>query len=65
MQKRICVVAIGGNAILTETDRGTINEQIENIRIVCVKIVDLIQQGYQVIITHGNGPQVGQTLLRT
>ncbi|WP_094606785.1 Carbamate kinase 1 [Sporomusa silvacetica DSM 10669] len=64
MQKGICVVAIGGNAILSENDHGTIDEQIENIQIVCKKIVELIQQGYQVIITHGNGPQVGQTLLR-
>lgn len=64
MQKDICVVAIGGNAILSQTDQGTIDEQIENIRIVCTKIVGLIQQGYQVIVTHGNGPQVGQTLLR-
>ncbi|QDR79847.1 carbamate kinase [Sporomusa termitida] len=64
MQQGICVVAIGGNAILSETDQGTIDEQIENIRLVCRKIVGLIQQGYQVIVTHGNGPQVGQTLLR-
>jgi len=64
MAQGICVVAIGGNAILNETDHGTIDEQIANIRIVCVKIVELIQQGYKVIITHGNGPQVGQTLLR-
>lgn len=64
MQKGICVVAIGGNAILSEKDQGTIDEQIKNIRIVCSKIVGLIQQGYQVIVTHGNGPQVGQALLR-
>lgn len=64
MPKGICVVAIGGNAILSEKNQGTIDEQIENIRIVCKKIVGLVQQGYQIIVTHGNGPQVGQTLLR-
>lgn len=64
MPKGICVVAIGGNAILSESNQGTIEEQIDNIRAACSKIVDLIQDGYQVVITHGNGPQVGQTLLR-
>lgn len=64
MSKGTCVVAIGGNAILSETDKGTIAEQIENIRIACTKIVSLIQEGYHVLVTHGNGPQVGQSLLR-
>ena len=64
MPKGTCVVAIGGNAILAEKDKGSIEEQIENIRIACEKIVGLVQQGYRVVITHGNGPQVGQTLLR-
>lgn len=64
MSNRICVVAIGGNAIITENCKGSIEEQIENIRIACTKIVELIKGGYRVIITHGNGPQVGQALLR-
>jgi len=64
MSKEICVIAIGGNAILSEQNEGTINEQIENIRLACEQIVELIRQGYRLVITHGNGPQVGQTLLR-
>lgn len=64
MSQGTCVIAIGGNAILSENNRGTIEEQIENIRIACSKIVGLIGQGYKVVITHGNGPQVGQSLLR-
>jgi carbamate kinase len=64
MGKGICVVAIGGNAILSESNKGTVEEQVENIRIVCCKIVDLVTEGYHVVITHGNGPQVGQALLR-
>lgn len=64
MSKGICVVAIGGNAILNENNKGTIDEQLENIRVVCSKIVSMVSQGYQVVITHGNGPQVGQALLR-
>ena len=64
MSKELCVIALGGNAILTEKDKGTIAEQIENIRTACKKIVNMISQGYQVVITHGNGPQVGQSFLR-
>jgi carbamate kinase len=64
MSKEICVIAIGGNAILTENDKGTIEEQMNNIRSACQKIVNLVILGYQIVITHGNGPQVGQALLR-
>lgn len=64
MSKGTCVIAIGGNAILSETDKGTIQEQMANIQAACEKVVDLINQGYNVVITHGNGPQVGQTLIR-
>lgn len=64
MAKGICVIAIGGNAILSETDRGTIEEQANNIRTACEKVVGLVKQGYRVVLTHGNGPQVGQALLR-
>jgi carbamate kinase len=64
MPKGICVVAIGGNAILNEKSRGTLDEQIINIQHACEKIGELIKQGYQVVVTHGNGPQVGQALLR-
>lgn len=64
MSKGICVIAIGGNAILNEQNEGTINEQIANLQLACEKMVELIQQGYRLLITHGNGPQVGQTLLR-
>jgi carbamate kinase len=64
MSSKICVIALGGNAILTEKNKGTIEEQIENIRNACTKIVTLVSQGYEIVITHGNGPQVGQTFLR-
>jgi carbamate kinase len=64
MKRGLAVIAIGGNAILNEANEGTLLEQIENIRVVSKKIVHLIQEGYQIVLTHGNGPQVGQTLLR-
>lgn len=61
MSKRI-VVALGGNAILT--DDPTAEGQIQALRDTCEKLVKLIQLDYELIITHGNGPQVGNLLLQ-
>ncbi|CEG27012.1 carbamate kinase [Bacillus sp. B-jedd] len=58
------VLAIGGNAIIKEGQKGTIVEQQENIAESCDMILDLIEQGNEVVITHGNGPQVGNTLIK-
>ncbi|HYF78278.1 MAG TPA: carbamate kinase [Symbiobacteriaceae bacterium] len=58
------VVALGGNAILQPKQVGTYEEQYENIRAACGAILHLIRQGHQVIITHGNGPQVGNVLIQ-
>jgi len=63
MSKR-AVVAIGGNSIILPGQRGTIPEQFEATRQTCVHIADMIEQDYDIIITHGNGPQVGNILLR-
>lgn len=59
------VIAIGGNAILKEGQKGTIEEQQQNIAESCERIVDLIEKGNAVVITHGNGPQVGNTLIKS
>src|SRR5699024_824739 len=61
MNKRI-VVALGGNAILT--DDPTAQGQMEVLRYTSKKLVGLIKQDYQLIISHGNGPQVGNLLLQ-
>ena len=63
MSKRV-VVALGGNAILQPKQAGTSEIQLENVRNTCTQLADLITQGYQLIITHGNGPQVGNILLQ-
>ncbi|MGB9022300.1 MAG: carbamate kinase [Candidatus Bathyarchaeia archaeon] len=60
----IVVVALGGNAILRRGEKGTFEEQYKNICDTVQRIADLVQGGYKVVITHGNGPQVGATLLR-
>ena len=53
------LVAFGGNAILKEQQRGTAEEQFANLDSALECVADLIQEGFKVIITHGNGPQVG------
>jgi carbamate kinase len=63
--KKIIVVALGGNALVQEGEKGTIQEQFANIRKSIVGIVQCIKKGFDVVITHGNGPQVGNMLLRT
>lgn len=63
MPERI-VVAFGGNAILKAKERGTVEEQRANVQEACEKVADLVQAGYHVVVTHGNGPQVGAVLLQ-
>jgi carbamate kinase len=58
------VVAIGGNAITREFEEGNITQQFANTRRSLVGVVDLIELGYRVLLTHGNGPQVGNALIR-
>jgi carbamate kinase len=61
--KRI-VVALGGNAILRSKQLDSYADQFDNIRRTCRQIVQLIAEGYQPILTHGNGPQVGNLLIQ-
>ena len=63
MRKR-AVVALGGNALIKEGQEGTIYEQFANTREVSKSIVKMIKEGWEVVITHGNGPQVGAILLQ-
>jgi len=58
------VVALGGNAILQRGQKGTAAEQMENVMITARQIVQMIQAGYEVVISHGNGPQIGAILIQ-
>lgn len=64
MKKKLAVIALGGNALLRGNQVGTIDEQEKNTYDTCKQMVDLIKMDYNIIITHGNGPQVGNILLR-
>lgn len=57
------VVALGGNAILRKGQAGTIDQQMENIERSLDGIVEVLRAGWELVLTHGNGPQVGQMLL--
>ena len=61
---KTAVIALGGNAITRESEEGDIGQQFINTRKSLIGVVDLIERGYQLVITHGNGPQVGNALIR-
>ncbi|MCD6117500.1 carbamate kinase [bacterium] len=58
------VVALGGNAITREFEEGNIHQQFANTRKSLVSIIEMVERGVNVVITHGNGPQVGNALIR-
>jgi carbamate kinase len=64
MKKKLAVVALGGNALLRGDQTGTIDEQETNTTETLENLVFLINEGYDLVITHGNGPQVGNILMR-
>ena len=62
-RKRV-VVALGGNAAYPPTIQGTADEQLALMRQVCGHLVEIIRAGWQLVLTHGNGPVVGNILYR-
>ncbi len=64
MKNKLAVVALGGNALLRDGQAGTIEEQEQNTTDTLENLVFLIKEGYDLVITHGNGPQVGNILMR-
>jgi carbamate kinase len=64
MGNKLAVIALGGNALLRGDQLGTIEEQEQNTTDTLENLVFLINEGYDLVITHGNGPQVGNILMR-
>jgi len=62
--KKLAVVALGGNALLRDNQLGTIDEQEQNTTDTLENLLFLIREDYDLVITHGNGPQVGNILMR-
>jgi len=64
-EKQLVVVALGGNAILQPGQRGTFEEQSTNVHTTCEQLAQIVESGeYKIVVTHGNGPQVGNLLLQ-
>jgi len=61
---KLAVVALGGNALLRGNQLGTIEEQEKNTTDTLENVIYLIKEGYNLVLSHGNGPQVGNILMR-
>ncbi len=62
-EKPIVLVAFGGHAFMQSGEKGTVENHEKNAAGVCAKLMVLIERGYRIVVTHGNGPQVGDLLL--
>ena len=63
--RKVAVVAIGGNSLIKAKDRQTVPDQYAAAAETCYHIAGMIQAGWQIVVTHGNGPQVGFILRRS
>jgi carbamate kinase len=61
---RRAVVALGGNAISRPGEAGTVDDDRRNLEGSLEGIVDLLERGYELVLTHGNGPQIGNQMIR-
>ena len=64
MKRKIALIAFGGNAILPKTQRGLQSEQIKNAQKAAQLMIYIVKRGYDLIVVHGNGPQVGNLLIQ-
>ena len=63
-QRKLAIVAFGGNAMLRPEDRGTQEEQIARAKQAARWLAEIVRHGYHLIVVHGNGPQVGNILIQ-
>jgi len=64
MKRRFALIAFGGNALLPENQRGLQEEQMRNAQMAAQLMVHIVKKGFELIIVHGNGPQVGNILIQ-
>ncbi|NLK52054.1 MAG: carbamate kinase [Syntrophomonadaceae bacterium] len=64
MANQIAVVAFGGNALHPEHQLGTIEEQESNASLASAAIMEIVRDNYELVVIHGNGPQVGNVLIQ-
>jgi carbamate kinase len=61
----IVLVALGGHAFISKGEKGTVSDHEKNAAAICEQLMTLVERNYNLVITHGNGPQVGNRLLAT
>jgi carbamate kinase len=64
MQNKVAIIAIGGNSIIVDKNHEDVPSQVLAVENTCVYIAEMIKRGWNIVITHGNGPQVGFILRR-
>lgn len=64
MSKKLAVVAVGGNSLITDKKNPDVPHQWDAVRETCRHLADMIEGGWTLVVTHGNGPQVGYILRR-
>jgi len=65
MTRKLAVVAIGGNSLIKDKEHKTVQDQYAAAKETCYHITDMIAEGWDIVISHGNGPQVGFILARS
>lgn len=65
MVGKLAAIAIGGNSLILDPKHPDVTHQWDAVRVTCEHIADMIAEGWNVVITHGNGPQVGYILRRS
>ena len=63
-QRKLAVVAFGGNALIRKGQEGTQWEQLENAQETARALIPILRDGFGLVIVHGNGPQVGNILIQ-
>lgn len=65
MVRKLAIIAVGGNSLVRDKDHQTVEDQYLAVGETCIHVADLLEEGWEVVVTHGNGPQVGFILLRS
>ncbi|MGM8364264.1 carbamate kinase [Virgibacillus sp. W0181] len=63
--RKLVIVAIGGNALVKDNNHQSVQDQYEKVCETVIQVADMVEEGYEVVVTHGNGPQVGFGLRRS
>jgi carbamate kinase len=64
-EKKLAILAVGGNSLIIDEGHKTVEDQYHAVEETCKHIAGLVKAGYRVVVTHGNGPQVGFILRRS